>query len=92
MTVPKYDNQNLTKEELAIDELFTSGKASFISKEELEKEKTRFSSYSVKDEAKKTANLRLLSSDLDKIKAKAEWIEIPYQRLMALKLHEFTNS
>lgn len=92
MNVSKYDNQNLSKEELAIDELFTSGKASFISKEELEREKARFSSYSVKSESKKAVNLRILASDLAKIKAKAEWIGIPYQTLMILKMHEFANS
>lgn len=92
MTTSKYDNQNLDKEELAMDELFTSEKALFISKEELEKEKARYSSYKVKSESKKTVNLRLLSSDIAKIKAKAEWIWIPYQTLMILKMHEFANS
>jgi len=53
MTTSKYDNQNLDKEELAMDELFTSEKAFFISKEELEKEKARYSSYKVKSESKK---------------------------------------
>ncbi len=92
MTTSKYDNQNLDKEELAMDELFTSEKAFFISKEELEKEKARYSSYKVKSESKKAVNLRLLSSDIAKIKAKAEWIWIPYQTLMILKMHEFANS
>ena len=53
MTTSKYNNQNLDKEELAIDKLFTSEKAFFISKEELEKEKARYSSYKVKSESKK---------------------------------------
>lgn len=52
MVVSNYDNQNLDKEELALDELFTSSEASFMSKEELEKEKKRFSWYTIKSEQK----------------------------------------
>jgi len=92
MVVSNYDNQNLDKEELALDELFTSSEASFMSKEELGKEKKRFSWYTIKSEQKKSINIRLLSSDVAKIKAKAEAIWIPYQTLLILKMHEFANS
>lgn len=88
---PNYDNQNLNAEELVLDDLFTSDKAVLLSSEELKKEKSKLKSYKVMKSSKKSVNLRLLASDIAKIKAKAESIGIPYQTLMTIKMHEFAN-
>ena len=69
-----YDNQNLDIEELELDSLFTGNKAKFLSPKELEKEKEKLKSCSVMKSQKKSVNLRLLASDIDKIKSKADYI------------------
>ena len=87
-----YDNQKLNAEELKLDELFTGKDAVFLSPEELEEEKKKLKSYKVMKAQKKSVNLRLLASDIAKIKAKSEAIWIPYQTLMTIKMHEFANN
>ena len=77
MAISNYDNQNLDEEEQALEELFTSGEAIILSKEETEKERARLKKFSVRTENKKAVNLRLLESDVARIKAKAERIWIP---------------
>jgi len=86
-----YDNQKLDAEELKLDELFTGKDVVFLSQDELEKEKKKLKSYKVMKAEKKSVNLRLLASDIAKIKAKSEAIGIPYQTLMTIKMHEFAN-
>ena len=86
-----YDNQKLDAEELKTDELFTGKDVVFLSPDELEEEKEKLKSYKVMKAEKKSVNLRLLASDIAKIKAKSEAIGIPYQTLMTIKMHEFAN-
>jgi len=90
--LPTYDNQNLNAEELALEEMFTSDEVEFLSPEELQKEKKNLKTYQVQKSEKKSVNIRLLASDIAKIKAKSEAIWIPYQTLMTIKMHEFANA
>ena len=90
--LPTYDNQNLNAEELALEEMFTSDEVEFLSPEELQKEKKNLKVYQVQKAEKKSVNIRLLASDIAKIKAKSEAIWIPYQTLMTIKMHEFANA
>ena len=72
--LPTYDNQNLNAEELALEEMFTSDEVEFLSPEELQKEKKNLKTYQVQKSEKKSVNIRLLASDIAKIKAKSEAI------------------
>ena len=72
--LPTYDNQNLNAEELALEEMFTSDEVEFLSPEELQKEKKNLKAYQVQKSEKKSVNIRLLASDIAKIKAKSEAI------------------
>ena len=90
--LPTYDNQNLNAEELALEEMFASDEVEFLSPEELQKEKKNLKTYQVQKAEKKSVNIRLLASDIAKIKAKSEAIWIPYQTLMTIKMHEFANA
>ncbi|MBQ7074269.1 hypothetical protein IJM86_04330 [bacterium] len=72
--LPTYDNQNLNAEELALEEMFTGDEVEFFSPEALQKEKKNLKSYQVQKAEKKSVNIRLLASDIAKIKAKSEAI------------------
>ena len=72
--LPTYDNQNLNAEELALEEMFTGDEVEFLSPEELQKEKKNLKAYQVQKSEKKSVNIRLLASDIAKIKAKSEAI------------------
>ena len=61
-------------EELALEEMFTSDEVEFLSPEELQKEKKNLKAYQVQKAEKKSVNIRLLASDIAKIKAKSEAI------------------
>lgn len=87
----RYDQQNLSKEELELDELFTWSDSVWLSQKELEKEKKRFMNYKVTKNDKKDVNLRLSASDIAKIKLKAKSLGITYNTLMSMKMHEFAN-
>lgn len=87
----RYDHQNLSKEELELDELFTWPDSIWLSAKKLEKEKKRFMSYKIVKNDKKDVNLRLSASDIAKIKLKAKSLWITYNTLMSMKMHEFAN-
>lgn len=63
----RYDHQNLSKEELKLDDLFTWPDSVWLSPKELEKEKKRFMSYKIVKNDKKDVNLRLSASDIAKL-------------------------
>jgi len=85
---------SLTKEEQELQNVVT---AEYIEKHRLsssalEKRKKELQTYQVQKSEKKSVNIRLLASDIAKIKAKSEAIWIPYQTLMTIKMHEFANA
>lgn len=86
-----YNTQNLDKEELLIEESLTSSISKGLSLEQLKKEKLKLQSYSVQKPAKKAISIRVLASDLVKLKSKAELMGIPYQTFIALELHKIVN-
>jgi len=91
MTMPSYDNQNLDEEELELEESLTSSMSRWLSAEQLEKEKARLKTYVVQKPQKKAISIRLLASDLMKLKSKAETMGVPYQTLIALEVHKLVN-
>ena len=86
-----YNNQHLDKEELLLEESLTSSKSQWLTAEQLKAEKSKLQSYSVQKPAKKAISIRILASDLVKLKSKAEIMGIPYQTLIALELHKTVN-
>ena len=86
-----YDNQNLDEEELELEESLTSSMSRWLSAEQLEKEKARLKTYVVQKPQKKAISIRLLASDLMKLKSKAETMGVPYQTLIALEVHKLVN-
>ena len=86
-----YNNQNLTKEELELEEIFTSSESKGLSPEQLEKKKKILRTYTVQKPKKKSISIRLLASDLMKLKSKAEIMGVPYQTLIALEVHKLVN-
>lgn len=86
-----YNNQHLDKEELLLEESLTSSKSLGLIPQQLKAEKEKLQSYSVQKPAKKAISIRVLASDLVKLKSKAETMGIPYQTLIALELHKIVN-
>ena len=84
--------QNLDEEELLIDEMFSWEESIWLTEAELKKSKENYSKYHSFKAEKKAVNVRLLTSDINKIKLKAASMWIPYQTLMTIKMHEFANS
>lgn len=84
---------HLDKEELALEQAFEKEnmKTSFLSSDELKKEKLKLKKYKVAKPEKKWILIRLLLSDIVKIKAKAESIGIPYQTYIISELHKVAN-
>ena len=62
-----------------------------MSNSQLEKRKAELKWYTVQKAEKKAISIRLLASDIVKLKAKAESMWIPYQTLIALELHNSVN-
>ena len=85
--------QILTDEEKKLQDMITPEfiKNNRLSDSELEKRKSELKKCSVQKAEKKAISIRLLSSDILKLKAKAESMWIPYQTLISLKMHEFAN-
>ena len=87
-----YDNQNLDPEELEREEYASSMTGRALNEQELEKENQRLREFTMIQKPKKKAiSIRLLSTDLLKLKAKAETMGVPYQTLIALEVHKLVN-
>ena len=86
-----YDNQNLDKEELEWEAYTSSMTSRELTAQQLEEEKKRLRTYTVQKPKKKSISIRLLSSDLMKLKSKAEIMGVPYQTLIALEVHKLVN-
>ncbi len=83
----------LTAEEKELQGLITPEyiKNNRLSDSEIQRRKEVLKWYSVQKAEKKAISIRLLSSDILKLKAKAESMGIPYQTLIALELHKLVN-
>jgi len=83
----------LIPEEKELQDLITPEyiKNNRLTDSEMKKRKEELKSYSVQKAEKKAISIRLLSSDILKLKAKAESMGIPYQTLIALELHKLAN-
>ncbi|MDR0282429.1 MAG: hypothetical protein LBI53_03840 [Candidatus Peribacteria bacterium] len=86
-----YDNQNLDEQELERDTYTSSMSSRELNAKQLEEEKKRLSTYTVQKPKKKSISIRLLATDLMKLKTKAETMGVPYQTLIALELHKIVN-
>lgn len=75
-----------------LDEMFSWEESVWLSEIELKKAKEKYSKYHSFKAEKKAVNVRLLATDINKIKLKAASMWIPYQTLMTIKMHEFANS
>ncbi|PID34900.1 MAG: hypothetical protein CR971_00810 [candidate division SR1 bacterium] len=84
---------HLDKEELALEQAFERENITtpFLSSEELKKEKLKLKKYKVAKPEKRGILIRLLLSDIVKLKAKAESIGIPYQTYIISELHKVAN-
>ncbi|MCQ4140605.1 hypothetical protein [Chryseobacterium sp. EO14] len=86
-----YNTQTLDKEELLLEESLTSSTSQGLTAQQLEAEKTKLQHYTVQKPVKKPISIRLLATDLVKLKSKAEMMGIPYQTFIALELHKMVN-
>lgn len=85
--------QVLTSEEQKLQDMITPEfiEQNRLSGSDLQKRKEELRWCTVQKAEKKAISIRLLSSDILKLKAKAESMGIPYQTLISLKMHEFAN-
>jgi predicted DNA binding CopG/RHH family protein len=80
----------LSVEEKAIIEYVESGRA--ISIDNVEKEKNRYTQIARTQMSKKKAiSIRLLESDIERIKAKSLSQGLPYQTLISALIHQYAN-
>ena len=80
----------LSVEEKAIIEYVESGRA--ISIDNVEKEKSRYTQIARTQMSKKKAiSIRLLESDIERIKAKSLSQGLPYQTLISALIHQYVN-
>jgi predicted DNA binding CopG/RHH family protein len=80
----------LSVEEKAIIEYVESGQA--ISVDNVEKEKSRYTQIARSQMSKKKAiSIRLLESDIERIKAKSLSQGLPYQTLISSLIHQYAN-
>ncbi len=86
-----YDTQVLDTEELLWEEVLTSADSQWLTVQQLRAEQSKLQQYTVKKPLKKPINIRILASDLIKLKSKAEMMGIPYQTYIALELHKMVN-
>ena len=80
----------LSAEEIAIIKYVESGRA--ISIDNVEKEKKRYTQIANSQMSKKKAiSIRLLESDIERIKAKSLSQGLPYQTLISSLIHQYAN-
>jgi predicted DNA binding CopG/RHH family protein len=80
----------ISAEEKAIIEYVESGRASSI--DNVEKEKRRYTQIARTQMSKKKAiSIRLLESDIERIKAKSLSQGMPYQTLISSLIHQYAN-
>ena len=80
----------LSAEEKAIIKYVESGRA--ISIDNVEKEKKRYTQIANSQMSKKKAiSIRLLESDIERIKAKSLSQGLPYQTLISALIHQYVN-
>ena len=81
---------NLTSEENTIIDYVESNNASSI--DNLKNEKDRYKQMAIAQMSKKKAiNIRLLESDIERIKAKSLSQGLPYQTLIGSLIHQYAN-
>ncbi|MEA2098357.1 MAG: hypothetical protein U9P70_04785 [Patescibacteria group bacterium] len=80
----------LNKEEKKI--LADSDKGDLVSVKKLKSEKTKYQNYAKLTLGKsKNINIRLSEKDLQKIKAKAVMMGLPYQTLLSSLIHQYAD-
>lgn len=84
----KNDNQIYNKEELELVKDVESGNYEPLSKKDFDKEKNRFQEMASNTLKRKSINIRVFESDIDKIKAIALGEGIPYQTFITSLIHK----
>lgn len=84
----KKDNEIYNNEELEIVRNVESGNYKPLSKTDFAKEKNRFQKMSENTMKRKSINIRVFESDVDKIKAIAMSEGMPYQTFITSLLHK----
>jgi len=84
----KNDNQIYNKEELELVKEVESGNYKPLSKKDFDKEKNRFQEMASNTIKRKSINIRVFESDIDKIKAIALGEGIPYQTFITSLIHK----
>ncbi|MFT7087808.1 MAG: putative DNA binding CopG/RHH family protein [Rickettsiales bacterium] len=84
----KTNNEIYTKEELEAVENIENGNYKALSKKDFEQEKNRFQKMAENTLKRKSINIRVFESDIDKIKALALSEGMPYQTFITSLLHK----
>jgi len=84
----KTTKQIETKSELKLIKKIESGKYKPLSKKAFEKEKARFQKIATNTLRRKSINIRVIESDIEKIKAIALEEGMPYQTFITSILHK----
>ena len=87
----KNDNQIYNKEELNLIKEVESGNYEPLSKKDFDKEKNRFQEMASNTLKRKSINIRVFESDIDKIKAIALGEGIPYQTFITSLIHKVAS-
>ena len=90
-----YKKWKFDEEEIRLSEEVERGEWKSIPKDKLEKLKKRHAAYAKytieKREKNKNINIRIAQEDVEKLKAKALKVGIPYQTIAASILHQYAN-
>jgi predicted DNA binding CopG/RHH family protein len=84
----KKDKEIYSAKELKLFKKIESGKQKSLPKKEFDKEKIRFQKIAANTLKRKSINIRVFESDIDKIKAIALSEGMPYQTLITSILHK----
>lgn len=84
----KKQKEIYTKEELKLFKKIESGNYKPLSKKDFEKEKARFQKIAANTLKRRSINIRVIESDIEKIKAIAMEEGMPYQTFITSILHK----
>jgi predicted DNA binding CopG/RHH family protein len=84
----KKDKEIYTSEELKLFKMIEKGNYKSSSKKDFEKKKLKFKKLAENTLKRKSINIRVIESDIDKIKAIALSEGIPYQTFITSVLHK----
>ena len=82
------DNEIYNKEELELVKNVENGNYNPLPKKDFDKEKNRFQEMAANTLKRKSINIRVFESDIDKIKAIALGEGIPYQTFITSVIHK----